>query len=282
MGRNVRIAGEGVKLKRESRLLAECTAREVEAYLESGFRVIVPTGATEQHGPHAPMGTDSLLATEVSLRLANRIGALVAPAFPYGLSGDHRGFPVAYLSVKTLTGLVQDVCLSLAETGFREIIFVNGHYTNIIGMAAAIAEVGDRLPAGTIAFPFNYWDPLPADQLAAYLSASAGLHANIGETSAVMAVDETLVDLERAVEEYPRFAKPPSAAVIAAFFFSGMGTTHRATRSGVWGDPRKASREQGRNYLDQIEEAGVRFIAEVEEVFKTFPPRAGAAEVRNA
>ena len=268
-------------MKRESRLLAECTAAEVAKYLKSGFKVIVPTGATEQHGPHAPMGTDALLATEVSLRLAKRIDALVAPAFPYGLSGDHRGFPVAYVSVKTLTGLVQDVCLSLAETGFREIIFVNGHYTNIIGMAAAIAEVGDRLPAGTIAFPFNYWDPLPPEQLEGYLSAAVGLHANIGETSAVMAVDESLVDLERAVEEYPRFPKSPSAAVVAAFFFSGSGTTHRATRSGVWGDPRKSSAERGRAYLDQIEEAGVRFIAEVEDVFKSFPPRAESGGVRN-
>jgi creatinine amidohydrolase/Fe(II)-dependent formamide hydrolase-like protein len=69
--------------------------------------------------------------------------------------------------------------------------------------------------------------------------------------------------------------------VIAAFFFSGMGTTHRATRSGVWGDPRKASLERGQRYLDQIEESGVRFIAEVEEVFKTFPRREDAAGVPN-
>jgi creatinine amidohydrolase len=262
-------------LKRESRLLAECTASEVEQYLKSGFKVIVPAGATEQHGPHAPMGTDTLLATEVSVRLAARIDALVAPALSYGLSADHRGFPVAYVSVSTMTGLVQDVCRSLAETGFREIIFVNGHYTNILGMAAAIAEVGDTLPEGTFAFPFNYWDALPPSQLEAYLSAAAGLHANIGETSAVMAVDETLVDLEQAVEEYPAFAKPPTAAQVAAFFFSGKGTTYRATRSGVWGDPRQSSGERGRAYLDQIEEAGVQFIQEVEEMFKTFPPRPG-------
>lgn len=259
-------------MKRQSRFLAECTAREVEAYLQSGFKVIVPTGATEQHGPHAPMGTDALLATEVSLRVAGRIDALVAPAFPYGLSGDHRGFPVAYLSVKTLTGLVQDVCTSLAETGFREIIFVNGHYTNIIAMAAAIAEVGDQLPEGTFAFPFNYWDPLPPEQLEEYLSVAVGLHANIGETSAVMAVDESLVDLERAVAEYPLFAKTPSTALIAAFFFSGKGTTYRATRSGVWGDPRNSTARRGRTFLDQIEEAGVRFIEEVEEAFRSFPP----------
>jgi creatinine amidohydrolase len=260
-------------MKRESRLLAECTAPEVEARVKSSPKVIVPAGATEQHGPHAPMGTDALLATEVSLRLARRIDALVAPALPYGLSGDHAGFPVVYLSVKTLAGLVQDVCLSLAEMGFREIIFVNGHYTNIIGMAAAISEVGDRLPPGTIAFPFNYWDPLPPDQLEAYLSPANGLHANIGETSAVMAVDESLVDLDQAVREFPDFPATPNPALVAAFFFSGKGTTFRATRSGVWGDPTHSSVERGQEYLDQIEEAGVRFIQEVEQTFSAFSAR---------
>jgi creatinine amidohydrolase len=267
-------------MKRQSRFLAECTALEVQKHLESSPKVIVPAGATEQHGPHAPMGTDSILATEVSLRLAGRIDALVAPVLPYGLSGDHRGFPVAYVSVKTLAGLVQDLCMSLAETGFKEIIFVNGHYTNIIGMAAAISEVGERLPEGTIAFPFNYWDPLPQEQLAAYLSADVGLHANIGETSAVMAVDESLVDLEHAVEEYPRFPDAPNPALIAAFFFSGKGTTYRATRSGVWGDPRQSSAERGRAYLDQIEVAGVQFIEEVERVFQSFPSRPEPAMTR--
>src|SRR5205823_8838535 len=103
-------------MKRESRLLAECTALEVETRVRRSPKVIVPTGATEQHGPHAPMGTDTILATEVSLRLAGRIDALVAPAIPYGVSGDHRGFPVAYVSVPVLTGLIRDVCRSLAET----------------------------------------------------------------------------------------------------------------------------------------------------------------------
>jgi creatinine amidohydrolase len=267
-------------MKRSSLLLAECTNPEVAEQLRRSPKVIVPTGSTEQHGPHAPLCTDALLATEVSVRIARRIGALVAPTVPYGLSGDHKGFPgLVYLSVATLTGLIQDICLSLADAGFREIIFVNGHYTNIIAMSAAIAEIGDRLPLGTIAFPFNYWDPLPPDQLKEYLSAEAGLHANIGETSAVMAVDPSLVDLERAVREYPAFPSPPTPAVVAAFFFSGKGTTYRATRSGVWGDPRGSSAERGQMYLDQIEAAGVRFIQEVEAVFKTFPPRAGVEEV---
>src|SRR5260370_4282211 len=128
------------------------------------------------------------------MRLARRINALVAPTLTYGISGDHRGYAgVPFVSPQTMTALVQDVLLSLAGGGFREIIFVNGHYTNSIALSAAIMEACDKLPAGTIAFPFNYFDALPPDQLPEYLSAEARAAANIAETSAVLSVDAALV-----------------------------------------------------------------------------------------
>jgi creatinine amidohydrolase/Fe(II)-dependent formamide hydrolase-like protein len=254
--------------------LAECTLRDVETQLQTNPKVIVPVGATEQHGPHAPFGTDTILATEVSARLARRIGAVVAPALSYGVSGDHRGYAgVPFVSARTMTGLVQDVVLSLAGGGFREIILVNGHYTNSIVLAAAIMEVGDQLPSGTIAFPFNYWDALPPDELAEYLGAEVGLHANIGETSAVLAVDESLVDVDRAVREYPAFPVEPTPAMVSAYFFSARGTLPRASTSGVWGDPSRSSAELGRRYLERIEEASVRFVENVESLFRAFPEK---------
>jgi creatinine amidohydrolase len=256
--------------------LADCTLPEVEAHLRESPKIVVPVGATEQHGPHAPFGTDAILATEASARLARRIGALVAPALSYGVSGDHRGYAgVPFLSASTMTALVQDVVVSLADGGFREIILVNGHYTNSIALHAAIMEIGDRVPKGTIVFPFQYWDALPPDQLAEYLGAEVGLHANIGETSAVMAVDESLVDLDKAVREYPAFPSEPTPAMIAAYFFSGRGTLPRASRSGVWGNPTGSTAERGRRYFEQIEEACVRFVEEVEALFAAFPEREG-------
>ncbi len=254
--------------------LANCTIAEVEAHLHESPKIVIPVGATEQHGPHAPFGTDSMLSTEASVRLARRIGALVAPALAYGVYGDHRGYPgIPFLSASTMTALVQDVIVSLAEGGFREIILVNGHYTNSIVLHAAVMEIGDRVPKGTIVFPFNYWDALPPEQLAEYLGAEVGLHANIGETSAVMAIDESLVDLSRVVPEYPVFPSEPTPAMISAYFFSGRGTLPRASRSGVWGDPSGSTAERGRRYFAQIEEACVRFVAEVEAVFAAFPER---------
>ena len=254
--------------------LAECRLPEVEAQLRRSPRVLVPLGATEQHGPHAPFGTDSLLATEVCARLARRVDALVAPAVPYGLSGDHRGFAgISYISVPTLSGVIRDIALSLTESGFKYVVFVNGHYTNSIALHAALFEAHDDLPPDVVVYGFNYWDPLPEDQGAAYLSFSAGLHANVGETSAVMAVDPSLVDLDASVAEYPTFPGGPSNALVSAFFLSGKGRTYRATRSGVWGDPSSASVEKGVTYFEQIEDACVRFMEGVEQTFERYPER---------
>jgi len=247
---------------------------QVEDHVNGTARVFVPLGATEQHGAHAPYCTDTLLATEVCRRLAARIGGVVAPAVPYGLSGDHKGFAgVPFVSVATLTAIIQDLARSFTAGGFRQVIFVNGHYTNVLALAAAIAEVGDELPENSYAFAFNYWDPLPAEQLAAYLSGEVGLHANIGETSAVLAVDPALVDMSVAAPEFPEFPTTPTPALVSAFFFSGSGTTHRAMPSGVWGDPRGSTADLGRSFLSQIEDAAAEFIFGVQATFESFPAR---------
>jgi len=255
-------------------LLAECRLPEVEEQLRRSPTVLIPLGATEQHGPHAPFGTDSILASEVCARLARRIDALVAPAVPYGVSGDHRGFAgVPYVSVPTLSGVIRDLAVSFAEGGFKRVVFVNGHYTNSIAIHAALFEADDLLPADAVVYGFNYWDPLPPEQGEAYLGFREGLHANIGETSAVMAVDESLVDLGAAVAEYPEFPGGVSAPLVSAFFLSGKGRTYRATRSGVWGDPRGSTRDRGLTYLGQIEDACVKFMDGVDEAFATYPER---------
>lgn len=261
-------------MKGERRQLAECRLPDVEAQLARSPRILIPLGATEQHGPHAPFGTDTMLSSEVCARLAPRIDALVAPAVPYGASGDHRGFPgVPYVSVPTLSGIIRDLAVSFAEGGFKYIVFVNGHYTNTIAIHAALFETDDLLPRDVLAYAFNYWDPLPPEQGEAYLGFREGLHANIGETSAVMAVDESLVDLDAAVAEYPTFPGGASLPLVSAFFLSGKGRTYRATRSGVWGDPSGSTADKGRTFLDQIEDACVEFMRGVEQAFAKYPER---------
>ncbi len=260
-------------MKRESVFLAECTWTEVEEQLQRSGRIFVPLGSTEQHGPHAPQGTDTILATEVCVRLARRIGGLVAPALWYGYSIDHRGFPgLTWLSANTLSAAVGDIAVSLSEGGFREIIFVNGHYTNVVAVNAAVGAVADRLAKGAVAFAFTYWDALPPDKLQEFLSLDVGLHAQIGETSALLAVDESLVDMEKAAAEWPAFPVPQLSTLLP-FFFSSPGTMYRATRSGVWGDPRSSTPEKGRLFLDQVEQSCAELISSIEATFEALPPR---------
>jgi creatinine amidohydrolase len=255
--------------------LGEMTSPEVEAFLREHQTVIVPTGSTEQHGPHGPLLTDALVPTEVARRVAPRVGAVVAPPLNYGLSYPHVGFTgLVHIRIPTFMALVEDVCASLASIGFRRIVFLNGHYDNTYAIAYACANVADRLPTGTRAFPVNYWDGMTAEEAGEYFGPSSGLHANKAETSAVMAINPAFVDLEHANAEMPPFPEVTNPAPVhTAFFFSAPGSVHRATHSGTWGDARESSAEYGERYLEVVTEATIRVFDDIERTFEAMPPR---------
>jgi creatinine amidohydrolase len=255
--------------------LGHLTSPEVEAFLTGHDIVIVPIGSTEQHGPHGPLLTDVLVPTEVARRIAPTVGALVAPAISYGLSYPHVGFTgVVHVRIPTFMALVEDVAVSLATVGFRRIVFLNGHYDNTYAIAYACANAAARLPAGTRAFPVNYWDGMTPDQAAEFFDPSNGLHANRGETSAVLAIDPALVDMDAANAEMPPFPDATNAAAVhTAFFFSNPGSVHRATRTGTWGDARDSSAEFGERYLAVVAEATIRTLDDIERTFAAMPAR---------
>ena len=255
--------------------LGEMTNTEVEAFLGDHDTVIVPTGSTEQHGPHGPLLTDVLVPVEVARRVAPRAGAAVAPSINYGLSYPHAGFTgVVHLRIATFMALVEDVAVGLATMGFRRIVFLNGHYDNTLAIAYACANAAPRLPDGVRAYPINYWDGMTADEAAEYFGPAAGLHANRAETSAVMAIDPALVDIDRANAEMPPFPAVTSpAAVHTAFFFSTPGSVHRATHSGTWGDARESTAEYGERYLQVVTEATVRMLDDIDRTFEAMPAR---------
>ena len=255
--------------------LGEMTSPEVEAFLRDHGTVIVPTGSTEQHGPHGPLLTDALIPTEIARRAAPRVNAVVAPTINYSLSYPHVGFTgLVHIRVPTFMALIEDLCLSLSSIGFRRIVFLNGHYDNTYAIAYACANVADRVGREVKAFPINYWDGMTREEAAEFFDPSNGLHANKGETSAVMALNPGLVDLEAANAEMPPFPETTNqAAVHTAFFFSSPGSVYRATRSGTWGDPRGSNVEFGERYLQVVTDATVRMIDDVERTFAAMPDR---------
>ena len=256
--------------------LGEMTNPEVQAFLEKHHSVIVPTGATEQHGPHGPLATDVLIPTEIARRIAPQIGAVVAPPISYALSYPHVGFTgLVHIRIPTFMALVEDLCASLASIGFKRVIFLNGHYDNTYAIAYACANAASRMPGDVQAFPVNYWDALTEAEIAEFSGLKNGLHANLAETSAVLAINPALVDLEKANAEFPPFPAftVPTGPVHSAFFFTNPGSVYWATRSGTWGDARGSTPEAGERYLQAGVKSTLAVLENIEKTFAAMPRR---------
>lgn len=116
---------------------ADLTSPQVAAIRE-GARVpvlLLPVGAIEPHGPHAPLGTDPLISQGMCVRAAARLAddpdvhVLVLPALPYGVTRFAAGFAGGvHVGEETLHSLVVDVCASLIEQGLPRVVIVNNHF----------------------------------------------------------------------------------------------------------------------------------------------------------
>ncbi len=133
--------------------LAEATWTDA-ADLDADLAVL-PVGSTEQHGPHAPLSTDTLDAVAVAeAGVAAYDGEVVlAPALPYGVSAEHRRFAgTIWLSPETFRAVVRDVVESLASHGWRRVVVVNGHGGNVGALREVTAAVTRAGRAYAVAF----------------------------------------------------------------------------------------------------------------------------------
>ncbi len=104
---------------------------QIEGYLKSDDRCVIPLGSTEQHC-YLSLSTDSILSERVSLEAAAPLGRPVFPVVPYGLAHHWAAFPgTITLRMETYLGLIGDILDSLAHAGFRRILMVNGHGGNM-------------------------------------------------------------------------------------------------------------------------------------------------------
>lgn len=244
----------------KERKLRRMRRPEIENYIEKTEKptCLVPVGSIEQHGTHCCYGTDSIIPEEICDRVTENINALIAPTLDYGISRAHAGFPgIAYLSRTTMFDVISDIAYSLCEGGFDDVVFINGHYCNQEPIKSACDEVSYEIPPDKYVYGFSYWEALASEDLKEYISLEAGIHANIGETSTILAIDENLVDLENAECENvdipkdipnPRLLKNLLSISVPEFIY-------RVTESGVWGDPTKATLELGEESLVKISEA---------------------------
>jgi creatinine amidohydrolase len=239
------------------------TSAAVRRALDGGTdTVIVPIGATEQHGPHAPLSTDTIVSEEVAIRLAVRTGALVAPALPVSFSAQHLTFAGSIsLSISTLVRVIGEVVESLAGQGFRKFVLFSGHGGNRTAIDVAARELkaahGNALQVMVLNLLAVQTSAEFRRRVEAALGAEFGgiweAHGGEQETSAAMARDERLVDLAAAppeaagIEGYLRRTRDPQAWVVTF-------DLPRYSAHGTWGDPRRASAFQGRVVFDKLAE----------------------------
>ena len=258
--------------------LGEMTNPEVEAFLREHQTVIVPDRLDRAARP-ARAAADRRPRPDRG-RAARRAAAsapLVAPPINYGLSYPHVGFtgrrphpdPDVHGADR---GPVRGRWRRSASAGSCSSTATTTTPTRSPTRAPTRAE---RLPAGTRAFPVNYWDGMTAEEAAEYFGPTAGLHANRAETSAVMAIDPALVDLDAANAEMPPFPEVanPARRPHGVLLLVARARSTRASASGTWGDARESSAEYGERYLEVVTEATLRMLDDIERTFAAMPGR---------
>jgi mycofactocin precursor peptide peptidase len=207
----------------------------------------LPLGATEQHGPHLPLGVDSLIAATLAQRLAERRSdIIVAPVLPYGSSGEHAGFP-GTLSIGQ--ELVERAIIEIARSmglGFFGLVLVSAHGGNRDPVERA-TDALQREGRKTLA-----WSPVVP---------SGDAHAGHVETSLMLALAPERVRMDLAEPGLTT----PLAEIIAALRKAGV---RAVAANGVLGDPMRATAEEGFRLLDYLSDELGRAVD------RAFPPEA--------
>jgi creatinine amidohydrolase len=191
--------------------------------------VLIPVGSTEQHGPHLPLATDTLIAEEIAGRSVHRTeGLMIGPTISVSASGEHAGFP-GTLSIGAATTTAVVIELVRSADWAAGVVLVNGHGGNHAAITAAVATLvaeGRPVLAWSPSWPRRR-DGGPAD-----------LHAGRIETSMMLAIDPGLVRLELAV-----------AGADATMDELRTHGVREVSPNGVLGDPDGASGREGERFI---------------------------------
>jgi creatinine amidohydrolase len=234
------------------RHLADLTGPDILRRLTERSIIVQPLGAIEQHGPHLPLSTDSVVATAVAEATIQQVGdevdAWLLPTLEYTKSNEHAWSPgTIWLSATTLLAVLDDIGRCVATTPAKRLVFLNGHGGNSALLNVANREI--RLAHGLMTFvthpgvPPDQGGTSPADEL------GMGVHGGTDETSLMLHLAPHLVHMDLAERrvpdkiarnQYVRFGGRVSFGWLSNDFFA----------DGVIGDPTPATAELGAQLFD--------------------------------
>jgi len=241
--------------------MSEMTRLDIQKALGRGFRTVVfAVGSNEQHGPHLPTCTDSLIGDVLANKVAGKLGrTLQAPSINVGCSDHHMVFPGAIsLRPETLKGLIRDYCVSLAKQGFKNIVILPSHGGNF----NAVREITDDLSQSLKGIRVvSYTDLKGLLEFLAEFSSKHGVsagesggHAGESETSMVLAIRKDLVDMKHAEAG---FLGSFDDRMMALMWSQGI---RAVSKNGVLGDSRKGEAGKGEEYLELWAEKMINFV----------------------
>lgn len=190
----------------------------------------IPIGATEQHGPHLPLSTDTHIAVEIARRLrcvAAPECVVVAPAVSYGSSGEHAAFPGTLSIGNGATELLLVELVRSATDTWSRILLISTHGGNAVPVRRAVAQLRSE------GRDVRAWSPAwPGDA-----------HAGHTETSVMLCIDAARVDREAVAAG----ALEPLSETLGTLRAAGVGAV---SPNGVLGDPTGADPAHGRQLLE--------------------------------
>ncbi|MDY6856475.1 MAG: creatininase family protein [Thermodesulfobacteriota bacterium] len=236
-------------------IIQEITMSEFEEGLKKTQTVIIPIGTTEEHGPHLPLATDIMHVYEMIKEAARRVPMFIAPPINYGIcrsTSGHTG--TITISSHTLKSIIKDIVISLYEHRIRNFMIISGHAGGT--HMSSLFEIGevllDELSESKIAVVSLFH--LISKESQEVVETEADGHAGELETSLIMYVKPHLV------KDLPEGFFPQ----MPQYFLTRDKKQYWPT--GVWGDPKKASAEKGK----QIFDIAVEKIVHLKQEFEKF------------
>jgi creatinine amidohydrolase len=220
--------------------------------------VILPLGSLEFHGPHNPLGSDSIIISGIAEGVAARTGGLLFPTIKFTQCPAHTALFRGTISVRpeVMTMYFADVLRSILHLGLRKVFILNGHDGNIGPGRGAIAQVADETKEAALLFA-SWWEFLPGEMmptLGMFHQANGG-HGHGGplETSAVAAFRPDLIHLDKA-QDLP---EPPDLSGGGSYFLQKSAA---AGWPGYSGRVSEASTEKGKKLVQISEDGMVKLI----------------------
>ncbi|MEW6367855.1 MAG: creatininase family protein [Acidobacteriota bacterium] len=226
---------------------------DIRRAVDDGFTtVVVGIGSTEQHGPHLPTSTDTLIGEALAYRVASRLGdALQARTIALGCSDHHLAFPgTISLRAETLGMIIEDYARSLSKHGFKRVVLLPSHGGNFFTVKKTIERLRPMFPhlhiTGCTDLMAVFGVLARASGEFGISAEDSGAHAGESETSILLALAEDLVAQDRLAAGY---VGPLGPEQVDLLMQKGMTSL---TENGVLGDPAKASADKGLAYLDRL------------------------------